>query len=80
MTIEVGDVYCDKTFDDEVIIVDQQSDKVTLDGPVNGSDLREIDLWRFEHNIRVGRYEKIGNQEVEEPEVVEKEERSVFAY
>jgi hypothetical protein len=59
MKLNRGDVYFDNLFKEEATIVSVDSDMVILDGPVGDSEVREADRWRVEHNINVGRYEKV---------------------
>jgi len=69
MKINQGDVYFDNLFNEEATIVSVDSEVVILDGPVGDSRPREVDRWRVEHNINVGRYEK-----------VKKEKEGIFDY
>lgn len=69
MKLNQGDVYFDDLFKEEATIVSVDSDMMVLDGPVGESEVREVDRWRVEHNINVGRYERI-----------KKEEESIFDY
>lgn len=78
--ISEGEVYYDYTFDEEMTILSIEDGQTTIDGPVNGSEPRTVDTWRIEHNISVGRYEKIGETEVEEPVQEEDTDESIFNY
>lgn len=69
MKLNQGDVYFDNLFKEEATIVSVDSDMVILDGPVGDSEVREVDRWRAEHNINVGRYKN-----------VTKEKEGVFDY
>jgi len=69
MKLNQGDVYFDNLFKEETTIVSVDSEVVILDGPVGDSEPREVDRWRVEHNINVGRYKN-----------VTKEKEGVFDY
>lgn len=69
MKLSQGDVYFDSLFGQETTIVSVDSEMVVLDGPVGDSEVREVERWRIEHNINVGRYK-----------TVTKEKEGIFDY
>lgn len=78
--ISEGEVYYDYAFDEEMTILSTEDGQTTIDGPVGGSEPRTTDTWRIEHNISVGRYEKVGETEVEEPVQEKDTDESIFNY
>lgn len=75
-----GEVYYDHTFDGEMTILSIEDSQTTLDGPVGGSEPRTTDKWRVEHNISVGRYEKLRETEVEKSVEEKATDESIFNY
>lgn len=86
--VEAGEVYHDDLFDSELTIVEVTQGTVTVDDRVAGQGVRdlrrEID---WEHNVSVGRYEKVDEveevhvPETQEPEKDEEpEEKGLFDY
>jgi len=78
--IQEGEVYYDNTFEDELKVVDVDGDSLIIDDYVSGDGTREYRKWELEHNISVGRFEKVREEyvDVEQPENQEKE--GVFSY
>lgn len=78
---EAGEVYYDDVFDSEVTIISVGSDTVKVNDRIGGNGVRELRREiDWEHNISVGRYQKIAETEVEEMEAEEEVKESIFDF
>jgi hypothetical protein len=76
--VQEGEVYYDNTFDSELKVIEVKEDTLIIDDYVSGDGTREYRKWELEHNIGVGRFEKVGEEDVEQSKGPEKE--GVFGY
>lgn len=84
--VESGEVYYDEVFDSEVTVVSVEPDTIEIDDNVGDGGTREVRREiDWEHNVSVGRYQKVGEAEVDvesmEPEQGEEELKdSIFDF
>jgi hypothetical protein len=78
--VQEGDVYYDNTFEDELKVVEVDGDSLIIDDYVSGNDTREYRKWELEHNISVGRFEKVREENIVGNEKDAETEQDVFEY
>ena len=81
MTPETGEVYYDDVFNWEITIVSVEKDVLYLDDPVEEGEVREYKKFLWEHNISVGRFEKVRDgEDVKEIDSTPEEKKGIFSY
>jgi hypothetical protein len=79
-----GDVYHDQTFGSEIEVLEIDGNSVVLKDPTVGDgDYREYRLADLEHNISVGRFEKVEEKQENSKSKVDtkgEKEKSIFDF
>lgn len=79
--VEVGEVYYDEVFDSELTVVSVEPDAVVVDDLVSGDGVRELRREiDWEHNVSVGRFEKVRDEEYQQKKMDELEEEDYDSY
>lgn len=75
-----GEIFHDSVFDSEVTFVYEDGDAVVIDDSVGEDGIREVRKEDWEHNVLVGRYEKVGETEREQIKMDELEQENYEEY
>jgi hypothetical protein len=78
--VSEGDVYYDNVFDSELKVVEIDGKELVIDDSVGGDSTRSYRKWELEHNINVGRFEKIREESTEKSQSKEQGKQGIFDY
>jgi hypothetical protein len=78
--VQEGEVYYDNTFEDELKVVEVDGDSLIIDDYVSGDGKRDYRKWELKHNINVGRFEKIREENIESEYTENREKEGIFDY